>query len=131
VDLPHLAARGIPVAGMPGSVLATAVAEHVLLLMLCLAKNLAEGQRNVRSGIFHEPPSRELHGKTLGLVGLGATGRETARRARTCGMEVLAVDAAPVDPQLSLASSESESSRVRTRSTGCSARRTTSRCTSP
>jgi phosphoglycerate dehydrogenase-like enzyme len=40
----------------------------------------------------------ELHGLTMGIVGLGGTGRAVAVRARAFGMDVLAVDSEPVEP---------------------------------
>jgi phosphoglycerate dehydrogenase-like enzyme len=95
VPVDALLARGVAVAAMPGAMTAVAVAEHALFLMLAVAKNLAAGQQNVRAGRFHTPLSTELHGKTLGLVGLGASGRELARRALALEMRVLAVEPFP------------------------------------
>src|SRR5205807_272862 len=46
----------------------------------------------VRSKVFYTPANDELEGKTLGIIGLGASGRELARRAWAMGMRVLAVD---------------------------------------
>jgi phosphoglycerate dehydrogenase-like enzyme len=45
------------------------------------------------------PISDELDGQVLGVVGLGASGRELARRAASLGMRVRAVDVAPVAPE--------------------------------
>ena len=73
-----------------------ALAEHVLFLMLFIAKNFRESEANLRAGILYRPLNDELEGTTLGLVGLGASGRELARRAAVLGMRVIAIDAFPV-----------------------------------
>ena len=74
------------------------VAEHVIALILALAKKIP---RSVRLQTRHvwgqqqlwddKPPTREIGGATLGLLGLGSIGRETAKRATALGMRVVAV----------------------------------------
>jgi D-3-phosphoglycerate dehydrogenase / 2-oxoglutarate reductase len=97
----HILASGIRLANTPGPFSAVALAEHALFLMLCLAKNLRAAERNVRAGIQNLPMNDELNGKVLGLVGLGASGRELARRARAFAMDVIAVDVIePSQPEL-------------------------------
>ena len=84
---------------MPGEFTAVAVAEHALFLMLVLAKRLREAEQSLRAGIMHRPLSDELEGSTLGLIGLGASGKGLARRAAAIGMRVIAVEAASVSPE--------------------------------
>lgn len=69
---------------------APAMGEYVIAMMLMLAKDLHIAVRDQaeRKWSFHW--SRELTGKTCGIVGMGAIGRETARRARAMGMRVVA-----------------------------------------
>ena len=74
------------------------VAEHVIALILALAKKIPQ---SVRLQMRHEwgqqalwddkPPVREITGATLGLLGFGSIGRETAKRANALGMRVIAV----------------------------------------
>jgi phosphoglycerate dehydrogenase-like enzyme len=94
-DVAYMLERGIRVANTPGQFSAIALAEHVLLLMLSLAKNLHESERLLRQGTLYHPLNEELAGATLGLVGLGASGRELARRAAALDMRVVAVDPEP------------------------------------
>lgn len=95
--LEHALGTGMRIANTPGQFTAIALAEHAILLMLCLTKDLRRRDRDIRSGVFAEDPlSGELYGTTLGIIGFGASGRELARRARPLGMRVLAVDT--VDP---------------------------------
>jgi phosphoglycerate dehydrogenase-like enzyme len=97
-EVDHILASGIQLANTPGPFSAVALAEHALFLMLCLAKNLREAERNLEAGIQNLPINDELGGKVLGLVGLGASGRELARRAGAFAMDVIAVDVVEPSP---------------------------------
>jgi phosphoglycerate dehydrogenase-like enzyme len=67
-----------------------------MMLMLCLARNLDESRKNAREGRFHHPFADDLYGRTLALIGFGASGRELARRAAAFGMRLLAIDTVPI-----------------------------------
>jgi D-3-phosphoglycerate dehydrogenase len=97
-EVDYILASGMQLANTPGPFSAVAVAEHALFLMLCLAKNLRAAERNLRAGVQNLPVNDELERKVLGLVGLGASGRELARRARAFAMEVIAVDVVEPSP---------------------------------
>ncbi len=78
------------------------VAEHGMLLMLALAHRLDEMQVATRAArwprqLRPDIPAFELDGKTLGIVGLGNTGVELARRARAFGMHIVYNDIRPID----------------------------------
>ena len=94
VDLEAARQRGIYVSNAPG-VNAVAVAEHALFLMLALARRLPVAQAALVEERIGFPVGGELHGKTLGIVGFGNSGRELARMARGLGMRVLAVRRTP------------------------------------
>lgn len=98
IDLDAAAARGVPVAnvGTSGAEAAN-VAEHAFGLMLACAKRLIEGHAGVRAGRWPREELlaaglTELHGKTLGIVGMGQIGREVAKRAAAFDMDVLYAD---------------------------------------
>jgi phosphoglycerate dehydrogenase-like enzyme len=91
-EVDHILARGIRLANTPGQFSAVALAEHALFLILCSAKRLRELERNAREGVWWQPVTDELPGQTLGVIGLGASGRELARRASAMGMRLIAVD---------------------------------------
>jgi len=95
VDLKYLNECGLTVANTPGQFSAIALAEHCMFLMLYLLKQYPVAQRNISNEIPYAPLVEELHGQTLGLVGLGASGQELARRAAAFGMRVLAIDTSP------------------------------------
>jgi glyoxylate reductase len=96
VDLEAAARRGIPVGHTPG-VLAETTADLAFALLLAAARRIAEADRWVREGRWTwerrwDPEGflgRDVHGATLGVVGLGAIGRAVARRAGGFGMRVL------------------------------------------
>jgi phosphoglycerate dehydrogenase-like enzyme len=100
-EVDHILDHGIALANTPGQFSAVALAEHALFLILALAKRLPEADRNCRSGRMYAPVADELGGQLLGIVGLGASGRELARRAAALGMRIRAVDVAtPADSEL-------------------------------
>ncbi|MBI3127328.1 MAG: phosphoglycerate dehydrogenase [Candidatus Tectomicrobia bacterium] len=89
VDLAAARAAGVTVTNTPG-VAAASVAEHAIALMLAVARRIPLHDAAVRRGEWPRGGMTQLRGKTLGLVGLGAIGRETARLARGLGMKLLA-----------------------------------------
>ena len=69
-------------------------ADLAFALMLAAARRVVEGDRLVRSGRWRgwEPDQllgHDVHGATLGIVGLGRIGGAVARRARGFGMRIL------------------------------------------
>jgi lactate dehydrogenase-like 2-hydroxyacid dehydrogenase len=100
VDLAAATARGIPVGHTP-DVLTETTADLALALMLGIARRVVEGDRMVRAGEWHAwAPDfllgRDLHGSTVGIVGLGRIGRAVARRLEGFGCTVLATRVTPL-----------------------------------
>src|SRR4030095_2021209 len=89
VDLVAARARGIAVTNTP-AVSAVAVAEHTLSLMFAVASQTVNIDRAVRVGEWPRAMVQQLHGKTLGIIGTGAIGREVARLGAGIGMNVIA-----------------------------------------
>jgi phosphoglycerate dehydrogenase-like enzyme len=91
IDLDAARRAGVPVANNGGAN-AIAVAEHTIMLMLAVSRRLIWQHASVASGRWrgNTPPPRisELHGKTLGIVGLGRIGTKVARLAAAFGMRV-------------------------------------------
>jgi phosphoglycerate dehydrogenase-like enzyme len=98
LDLDAFRASGIPVANTPGQFSSPALAEHALLLMLMLVRRFRQSQEQLADGVFFRSFGEELAGKSLGLVGLGASARELAGIARVLGMRVSAIDVAEIPP---------------------------------
>ncbi len=89
VDLEAANRSGVVVTNTPG-VSAVAMAEHALLLMLSVARDIPRLDARTRKGAWPRGFVTQLHGKTLGVVGLGAIGLQTARIAKGIGMQVIA-----------------------------------------
>jgi phosphoglycerate dehydrogenase-like enzyme len=89
VDLAAAGELGIRVANTPG-VSAVSVAEHALMLMLAVARQIVQVDRRVREGKWPRAMVTQLHGKTLGLIGTGAIGKELARLGKGVGCRVIA-----------------------------------------
>lgn len=96
IDVAAATELGIPVVYAPGSN-TLAVAEHAVMLMLALAKNVFVADRELREknnfAARFTVPSTELNGKTLGIIGFGKIGQAVAK---CCGqgleMRVIAYD---------------------------------------
>lgn len=96
VDVAAATARGIPVGHTPG-VLTETTADLTLALMLAAARRVPEADRFVRAGRWRPERrwapdmllGRDLHGATVGLVGLGAIGQAVARRLAGFGCRIL------------------------------------------
>jgi glyoxylate reductase len=92
VDLAAATERGVPVGNTPG-VLTNATADLAWALMLAAARWLPEAERAVRGGGWSWEPDfllgRDVHGATLGILGMGRIGSAVARRAEGFEMDVI------------------------------------------
>jgi D-3-phosphoglycerate dehydrogenase len=93
IDLHAASAAGVVVVSTPDQN-SLSVAELTLGLMLALARKIPAADRDTRAGGWNRQQyvGVELHGKTLGVVGLGRIGFMTALRARAMGMRIGAHD---------------------------------------
>lgn len=97
VDVQAATDNGVVVCYAPGSN-HEAVGEHAMLLVLALAKNLLMQHRETAAGNWPRKAQQPVREKTLGVIGLGRTGRATAIRALAFRMNVIACDPY-VDPE--------------------------------
>jgi D-3-phosphoglycerate dehydrogenase len=95
IDVAAATRHGIIVMNTPGGN-TISTAEHTVSMMLALARNIPQAHQSLRSGKWERSAfvGTELHGKTLGVVGLGKVGSEVSRRASAFGMKILAFDPA-------------------------------------
>lgn len=94
VDLQAARERGIIVTSTPGAN-SVSVAELALALILSLARQVPAGVGAVRGGQFPRLSGVTLEGKTIGILGLGAIGKQLARRLSGFDCVLLAHDPAP------------------------------------
>ncbi len=97
IDVAAAKERGVAVTFAPG-ILDETTADGVFAIMLAAARRLGEAERFLRAGKFRGwTPflflGHDVHGATLGIVGMGRIGRAVARRARGFSMRLLYTDA--------------------------------------
>ena len=93
IDKAAAQARGIEVRAAIGAN-AAAVAEQALALLLACAKSVVDLNNRMHAGHWDKATHKsiELHGRTIGLVGLGEIGQRFARMCDAMGMKVLGFD---------------------------------------
>ena len=93
IDKEAARARGVEVRAAVGAN-AAAVAEQALALLLACAKSVVQLNGRMHAGHWDKAThkSLELHGRTIGLVGLGAIGQRFARMCDAMGMKVIGHD---------------------------------------
>ncbi len=95
LDIEAVKRHGIPVYVNAG-VNARSVAEHTLTLMLCCLKNIPHIDSQVKQGVWKKQQTgltcNEIFGKAVGLVGMGAIGRQVATYLKTLGANVFYTD---------------------------------------
>jgi len=94
IDTAACAARRIEVIPATGAN-ALAVAEYVIAMAMVLLRGAYQSSADVAAGRWPRAAlsgGREVCGKTIGLIGFGGIGRETARLARAVGMHAIGFD---------------------------------------
>lgn len=94
IDVDYAKSKGIPVVNTPGAS-SISVAELSLAHMFSVARFLNLSNTTMRNMEWNKKQYSkgfELTGKTLGIIGLGAIGKELAKRAQGLGMKVIAFD---------------------------------------
>src|SRR5450755_26873 len=93
VDVAAATKQGVMVVNAPQSNILSA-AEHTMALLLAQARNVPQASADLKAGSWNRSKWEgvELHGKTLGIVGLGRVGVLVAQRAHSFGMRLVAYD---------------------------------------
>ncbi|WP_409270254.1 hydroxyacid dehydrogenase [Neobacillus sp. SCS-31] len=93
IDVVHATSRGIPVLHAP-SVNAVSTAEHAVMLIMAIGKNLIPFHNEMSQGNYASRTrikTYELQGKKAGIIGFGSIAKETAKRLKLgLGMDVTA-----------------------------------------
>lgn len=104
LDVAALTAAGIVATNTP-DVLNEAVADFAWALLLATARRVGEGERYVRAGNWRTPSynlllGAEVHGRTLGILGMGRIGQAIARRAAGFRMPVIYHNRSRLDAEI-------------------------------
>ena len=93
INIPASTAKGVLVMNTPdGNTISTA--EHTCGMIIALSRNIPKSVAKVKSGGWDRKAymGTEVHGKMLGILGLGKIGSEVARRMKAFGMDIQAYD---------------------------------------
>ena len=104
IDVAAARARGMTVTNTPG-VLTEDTADMTMALILAVPRRLVAGERLMRAGQWRgwSPTSmlgNRIHGKRLGIVGMGRIGQAVARRARGVGLSIHYHNRRPVHAEI-------------------------------
>ena len=93
IDVPACTARGVMATNTPG-VLTDSVADYTFGLVIATCRRMTEGEQHLRSGdwkgsFLKQMLGHDVHGATLGIVGMGRIGQTVARRASGFDMKVI------------------------------------------
>ncbi|WP_019854133.1 NAD(P)-dependent oxidoreductase [Actinopolyspora mortivallis] len=102
IDRAAAGEHGVHVCNVPGRN-STAVAELAFALLLALDRNIADNVADLRAGRWDKrrySRARGIHGRRVGVLGLGDIGLEFATRAAAFGTHVHAVDKPRRDPEV-------------------------------
>ncbi len=93
VDVDAATRRGVIVMNTPGGN-TISTAEHAFSLLVSIARNIPQAHASVKAGKWDRKSFEgvELHGKTIGIFGMGRIGTEIARRVIAFGMRPVAYD---------------------------------------
>jgi D-3-phosphoglycerate dehydrogenase len=91
IDLVAAKELGIPVTNCPG-VNQIAVAEHVLAMIFSFFKNIHLSHEITSQGGWKRPLGNDIFGKKIGIIGLGAIGKELAKRTSCLGLDTFVFD---------------------------------------
>jgi D-3-phosphoglycerate dehydrogenase len=91
IDLEAAKEFGIAVTNVPG-INQVSVSEHVLALLFTFSKNIHLQYNSVQGGSWKRGIGSEIQGKTLGIIGFGAVGKELAKKSLALGMSVYCFD---------------------------------------
>src|ERR1700758_4010219 len=93
VDVDAATRRGVIVMNTPGGN-TVSTAEHAFSLLVSIARNIPQAHASMKAGKWDRKSFEgvELHGKTIGIFGMGRIGAEIARRAIAFGMRAISYD---------------------------------------
>ncbi len=100
VDLSYMKTKAFAIAHCPGQFSSVGLADCAMMFILLLARRYRTAAANFDARISYRPVGQELEGKVLGVIGLGASGQELARRARAFGMRIQTIDIRQIEQSI-------------------------------
>jgi gluconate 2-dehydrogenase len=102
-DLPAMRQRGVVATNTPCASLTETTADFGFALLMAAARRVTESERHLRAGLWHKWHYEmfsgcDIHGSTLGIIGMGRIGQGLAKRAHGFDMRVLYHDISALSP---------------------------------
>ena len=92
--------KGIALSHTPGFTSAYGLAESAMMYILMLTRKYHTARANFDTDMWFEPNGKTVDGMVLGIIGYGASGRQLAKRAKSFGMRIEAIDIRPLEEDL-------------------------------
>lgn len=100
MEVGHLKGRGICAANCPGTLSAASLAEVAMMMMLMLAHRYPQSQEALDLRHLNRPYGTTLAGRTLAMVGFGASAQALAPKAKAFDMRIEAIDVQEIPAQV-------------------------------
>ena len=100
VEVERIIEKGMILAHCPGYLSSVSLAEGAMMFILMLAHDYGNATNQFYAGTVFSANGLEVEGRTLTIVGFGASGQQHARRAKAFGMKINAIDVRPIEQEV-------------------------------
>ena len=100
VEVERIIEKGMILAHCPGHLSSVSLAEGAMMFILMLAHDYGNATNQFYAGTVFSANGLEVEGRTLTIVGFGASGQQLARRAKAFGMKINAIDVRPIKQEI-------------------------------
>ena len=100
VEVERIIEKGMILAHCPGHLSSVSLAEGAMMFILMLAHDYGNATNQFYAGTVFSANGLEVEGRTLTIVGFGASGQQLARRAKAFGMKINAIDVRPIEQEI-------------------------------
>ena len=100
VEVERIIEKGMILAHCPGHISSVSLAEGAMMFILMLAHDYGNATDQFYAGTVFSANGLEVEGRTLTIVGFGASGQQLARRAKAFGMKINAIDVRPIEQEI-------------------------------
>ena len=100
VEVERIIEKGMILAHCPGHLSSVSLAEGAMMFILMLAHDYGNATNQFYAGTVFSANGLEVEGRTLTIVGFGASGQQLARRVKAFGMKITAIDVRPIEQKI-------------------------------
>lgn len=100
VEVEKILGSGITLAHCPGNLSSVSLAEGAMMFILMLGHGYGHAINQFFEGAAFSHQGLEIEGRSLGILGFGASGQQLARRAKAFGMKVHGIDIRKIEKEI-------------------------------